>query len=110
MNVRVIICRDNQKIIKTSIIVVTMQNSEAVNKWYNHGISYLEKSMGIELSLIEKARFRELVKDSVRRHGEIKGHWARFCLGHEAIDIFLNNYYGLPYIAENENSFDLADR
>ena len=87
-----------------------MQNSEAVNKWYNHGISYLEASMGIELSLIEKARFRELVRDSARKHGEIKGHYERFCVGHEAIDIFLHDYYGMPYLSEESSEDWLFDR
>jgi hypothetical protein len=66
--------------------------------------------MGIELSLIEKVRFRELVRDSIRRHQEIIGHWARFCLGHEAIEIFLHDYYGIPYPAEGATTDWLCPR
>jgi len=70
------------------------------NKWYNHGVQYLEASLGIDLTIIEKARFRELVRDSIRRNQEIEGHWAKMCLGHEAIGIFLHDNYGVPYPAE----------
>jgi len=78
---------------------------KSVNKWYNHGISYIEKSLGIELTILEKAAFREIVKDSLSRHKQIKNYWAQFSLGHEAIEIFLHNYYDVPYMSEK--TFDL---
>jgi len=57
--------------------------------------------MGIELTIIEKARFRALVKDSIRRNDEFENPHNRFCLGQEAIAIFLHDNYRVPYPTED---------
>ena len=80
-----------------------------VNNWYQHGVDYIEGTLGIELSLIEKVRFRELVRDSIVRNRQVVGHWMKACLGHEAIEIFLHDYYGVPLPIEGETSDWITD-
>ncbi|MDD3896546.1 MAG: hypothetical protein PHU04_01710 [Candidatus Peribacteraceae bacterium] len=78
-------------------------------RWYQHGVEYIEGALGISLSLIEKVRFKDLVRDSVDRNKQVVGHWMRVCLGHEAIEIFLHDYYGVPLPIEDEETDWVTD-
>lgn len=58
--------------------------------------NYIEASMGIELTLIELVRLRELAIESIDRNSKVKGHWSRANPINDTTEIFLHDYYGVP--------------
>lgn len=71
-----------------------------INEEYNIALNLIDRVTGLNLTLIERVNLRQIVQDSITRRNAVLSRHNIFGPAEDAVVLFLQGYYDIPYDAD----------